>query len=217
MLFPLCLLALLYAASINGNESCRNYPGRMRPKSFREGDWIDQVRVFSGSSDYVSHHHPKDTVSMFFAKWHTNCGHFELKIDSDDSIELSKGYYAPRFKEHFYTFATTITRVDNNELKCGMRLERLQCDTYADLKTAIGSVNILNTDYSSFLLLHQCVDSRNYLMLLTKAGKFDAADRRDVEKILVDIMRDYGIVIENLTFWWPTQGLCDKYWKYFDP
>lgn len=210
MLFTLCLLILLYAASISSSESCRNYPGRIRPKSFREGDWIDQVRVYSGSSDFVSQHHPRDAASMFLAKWHTNCGHFELKIDSDDRIELFKGYYAERFQEHFYTFATTIARADNDALKCTMRLEKLHCDNYADLKTAVENVNVLNTDYSSFMVLHQCVDNRNYLMLLTKSGKFDVEDRSDVEKLLVDIMRDYEIVIENRTFWWPTPASCDK-------
>lgn len=210
MLFTLCLLILLYAASINAGESCRNYPTRIRTKSFREGDWIDQVRVYSGSSEFVSDRHPRDTVSMFLAKWHTNCGHFELKIDSDDKIELFKGYYASRFQEHFYTFATTIARVDNNALKCTMRLEKLHCDNYADLKTAIEAVNVLNTDYSSYMVLHQCVNSRNYLMLLTKSGKFDEEDESGVEKLLVDIMRDYEIVIENQTFWWPTPDSCDK-------
>lgn len=208
VLFSLLLLAA--AAFVQSAEICQSYPTSIRPKLFRQGDWIDQLRIFSGNSDYVSQFHPNETVSLFLAKYRTNCGFWDLKALADDEFELSKGYYAPRFREHFYPFQVKIKR-SSNDLKCDFYLEQLHCEQYEDLTAVVEKVNVLRTDYSSFMIIHQCIDNRHYLMLLTKNKKFLVREKVELEQVVMDVMRDFNIEIANQTFWWPTTGMCDKY------
>lgn len=204
MIFTLSFL-LFIAQTCLANETCQNFPTTIRPKSFREGEWIDQVRVYSASQS-----HPKSTVSLFLAHYQTYCGFYELTVLSADSFVLYKGYYASRFYEHFYPFKAQITR-SRDELNCKISLEQRECEYYRDLKRAVTDVNILYTDYKSMMIIHQCVDSRNYLMLVTRNDHFTDEDKAGIEKVLVDIMQDYKILIENQTFWWPTRDLCAEY------
>lgn len=205
------LLLLLFASSAKAVETCQNYPTTIRPNMFQEGDWLEQVRVYSGSHDYVSQFHPSDTVSMFLAKYNTNCGYFELKVLNTNAFELNKGYYVPRFREHFYPSRFEIER-NYSSLKCSVSLEKRHCEFYVGLTKAAERINILLTDYSSFMIIHQCVDDRNYLMLLTKKKKQKLLIREKVgiENTLIDVMQQHEIDIENRTFWWPTVDNCDR-------
>lgn len=202
---PLC-----FAAVCATNETCHNYPTAIRPHSFREGEWIDQVRVYSGSGEFVSKFHPSNTVSMFMAKYRTNCGFYELNVLSKDSFELYKGYYASRFREYFFPFKAEFSRIGNG-LTCKLSLEQRECDHYGDLNQNVSDVNVLYTDYKNLMVIHQCVEMRNYLMLLTRNDRFTVEDKAEIQKVLVDIMQDYKIFIENQTFWWPTKDLCAEY------
>lgn len=206
----MCLLSLQQTASVYSVETCQmSYPTSIRPKLFREGDWIDQLRVFSGNSDYVSQLHPNETVSLFLAMFKTNCGFWDMKTLGDDEFELSKGYYVPRFREHFYPFQVKIKRNSGDSLKIDFFLEKLLCDDYERLTAVVEEVNILRTDYSSYIVIHQCIDG-NYLMLLTKKEKMFASERKEIERFLIGVMQDFKIEIENRTFWWPTIDMCDK-------
>lgn len=204
------LLLQLYAASANASEPCRNFPTNIRPNMFREGDWIEQVRVYSGSHDYVSQFHPADTASIFLAKHETNCGYFELKTLNTNAFELSKGYYVPRFKEHFYTSRFVIERSYSN-LTCSISLDERHCEFYGELTKAAHRINILLTDYSSFMVIHQCVDDRNYMMLLAKKKRLFIRDKIGIENTLIDVMNEYKFDIDDRKFWWPTTDNCDRY------
>lgn len=207
-------LVLLYALRVaHGSETCQNYPNGVQLSSFRrfrEGDWFDQVRVYSGSHDYVSQFHPNDTVSMFLAKYHTNCGYFELKTLSADAFEFNKGHYVARFREHFYPFRSVITR-NYSDLSCRISLERSRCKSYVNLTGAVYKINVLMTDYSSYMILHQCIDNKNYIMMLTEKKRIHLKDKIGLNDILIDIMTDYKIHIDNQTFWWPTTDKCHEY------
>ena len=206
-------LLLLHARTAYGVERCQNYPTSIRPYKFREGDWFDQVRVYSGNHDYVSHFHPENTVSMFLAKYNTNCGYFESKVLSIDTLELHKGYYEPRFRERFYPFRAEIKR-NASELTCNIALEKRHCEFYGGLTQTAQKINILYTDYSTLIIIHQCVDNRNYMMLLTKNKNHKIRDKVGIEKVIIGLMDEYKIEIENQTFWWPTTDLCDRFLKF---
>lgn len=208
-MFALFCLLLTFAASVH-SEKCQNYLTSIRPNLFREGDWIDQLRIFSGNSDYVSQFHPNETVSLFLAKYKTNCGIWDLRALTDDEFEFSKGYYERRFREHFYPFQVKIKR-NSSYLKSEFFLEQRHCEYYVDLTAVVEDVNILRTDYSSFIIIHQCIDSRNYLMLLTRKTTLLVSEKIEFEQIVTDVMTDFKIAIENQTFWWPTTVECDKY------
>lgn len=205
----LVLLCVLRVAL--GSETCQNYPATVQPGSFRVGNWFDQVRVYSGNHDYVSQFHPSEIVSMFLAKYHTNCGYFELKTLSTNAFEFNMGHYVARFCEHFYPLRAVITR-NYSDLTCNISLERSHCKSYVNLTGAVNKINVLMTDYSSFMILHQCIENRNYIMMLTENKRIHhLEDKIGVNGILIDVMRDFGIVIDNRTFWWPTTDKCDEY------
>lgn len=204
-------LFLLYASRVaHGSETCQNYPTSVQPGSFREGDWFDQVRVYSGGHDYVSQFYPKEVVSMFLVKYHTNCGYFELKSLSKDAFVFNKGHYVPRFREHFYPFRAVIKRNYSN-LTCSISLERSHCKSYIDLTGAVHEINVLLTDYASFIILHQCIDNKNYIMMLTEKKRLLFEEMIGINDILIDVMNEFEIVIDNRTFWWPTSDKCDEY------
>lgn len=202
-------LLMLQLKAVYGTETCRNYPTKIVPSMFREGDWFDQLQVYSGTDEYVSEHHPKYTVSLFIAKFNTNCGYYELKSPRINAIDLYKGYYVPRFREHFYPFKATIER-NYDELKCEMYLERTQCEHFENLNKTIVHVNILFTDYSSYMILHQCIDERNYLMLLTRKKRLSLSEKCGIEATMIDVMKEYGIEIENPMFSWTETNFCDR-------
>lgn len=220
------LLLLTAATAAFGDESCHNYPTRIWPERFRSGDWIDQVRIYPGEGDYVSSLHAGDTVSMFQTVFATNCGYYELKALSREAFVLYKGYYASRFEEHFYPFKAVIRR-NYSSLNCVMMLERSVCKSYTKLRQTSHGIDILLTDYESFMIIHQCVNHRSIIMALTKTKSYSARDKTRIERVLIDVMKDYGIVIENQTFVWSTSDFCDRhigkiypifYGKvYFDP
>jgi hypothetical protein len=201
-------LLMLQLKTVLGEETCRNYPTQVVPTMFREGDWFDQVRVYSGSHDYVSEFHPSETVSLFMAKYYTNCGYFELKIPQGNAIDLYKGYYVPRFREHFYPFKARIER-NIDELKCEMYLERSQCEHFGHLNETVRYVNILFTDYTSYIILHQCINGRNYLMLLTRNKRLLLTEKNGIEATMIDVMNKYGIELESPMFSWAETNFCD--------
>lgn len=170
---------------------------------------MEQLRVYPQSDEYVSGYHPEGVVSMFLAKYKTNCGYFELKVRSLNAFELYKGYYVSRIDEHFYPFKATISR-NYSDLQVTLMLERSHCEWYSDLKIAVKQINILRTDYNSFMIIHQCVDNKNYLMLLTKKRTL-IQDKIGIETAMIDVMKDYGIVIENITFFWSTDDVCERH------
>lgn len=201
---------LLQLGATYGAERCQNYQTSLQPSLFREGEWFDQVRVYSGNHDYVSQFHPKSTVSMFLAKYNTNCGYFESKVLSDsNAFELYKGYYEARFQERFYPFRVEIKR-NNSALTCKIELERRHCEFYGDLTRAVHEINILYTDYSTLIIIHQCVENRNHIMLLTAKQKLLIREKVQIEKKLIGLMDEHNIEIENRTFWWPTTDSCDR-------
>lgn len=202
-------LLLLQFKTVHGEESCRNYPAKIIPSMFREGDWFDQLRVYSGTQEYVSENHPIETVSLFLAKYNTNCGYYELKTPRPNVIELYKGYYVPRFREHFYPFKAKIER-NYDELKCEMFLERSQCEHFTSLNETVRYVNILLTDYTSFIVLHQCVDGRNYIMLLTRRKRLFLSEKHGIEATMIDVMKENGIEIEKPMFSWVETNFCDR-------
>lgn len=201
---------MLQSKAVHGGETCKNHPTTIVPSFFREGDWFDQLRVYSGTNEYVSEYHPNDTVSLFNAKYKTNCGYYELKVARLNAIELYKGYYVPRFKEHFYPFKATIERV-YDELKCEMFLERSQCEHFKGLNETIHNVNILFTDYTSYMILHQCVDDRNYIMLLTRKKRLFLSEKNGLEATMIDVMKEYDIKIEKPMFSWAETNFCDRH------
>ena len=201
---------VLQIKAVLGNATCCNHLTRFVPSLFREGDWFEQVRVYPGPGEYVSDLHPKETVSMFAAKYNTNCGYFELEISRVDTIELFKGYYVPRFQERYYPFKVTIQWSHSGSLASKMYLEKSQCEHFTSLNSTIRQVDILETDYSSYIIIHQCVRGHDYLMLLTKKKQYEFSEKHNVETSLIGIMTAYGITIENQKFSWVETTFCDK-------
>lgn len=202
------LLLLLSAVAASGAENCQNFEANIKPASLREGKWFDQVRIYSGNQDYVSRSHPDDVVSMFLAKYRTNCGYFEL-VQRSNSVELYKGHDVPRFDSKFFTFKAQISQVDRR-LQCKILLDQRECKSYGNLTRTVTDINMLSTDYSSFMIIHQCIEDRNYLMLQTKQPHLSERDRIRLGNFVIDVMNERRIVIENETFWWPTTDSCDK-------
>lgn len=207
-----CWLLLLFVGSVtaSGAETCQSYRTRIKTSRFREGKWFDQVRIYSGHQDYVSQHHPDDVASMFLAKYKTNCGFFELERHSDGAIELFKGYDVPRFDAQFFTFKAQISRIDGGGFRCKMFLDQRECRNYGNLSRTITVINILSTDYSTFMIIHQCIEGRHYLMVLTKQQQLRQQEKIRLGNFMIDVMKERAIVIDNETFWWPTTDLCDK-------
>lgn len=208
-MFGWFLLLLLSAVAASGAENCQNFETNIKLGSLREGMWFDQVRIYSGRRDYVSHNHPDDVVSMFLAKYRTNCGYFELNQHAE-YVELFKGHDVPRFDTRFFTFKVQISQVDAG-LQCKMLLAQRECKSYVNLTSAVTDINILSTDYTSYMIIHQCVGDRNYLMVQTKRTDLSERERIRIGNFVIDVMKERRIVIDNETFWWPTTASCDKY------
>jgi hypothetical protein len=204
----LWLLMLQLGAAL-GNRTCRNYPTKVFPGLFREGEWLDQVRVYPGPGEYVSDKHPKETVSMFLANFNSNCGYFELVISKPHEFDLVKGYFVRRFSERFYTFKVTIG-LNYGYLDSDMFLDRSQCEHFGHLNESIGKIDILETDYSSFMIIHQCINGLDYLMLLTARKRYMLSEKHEIEAMLIDVMEKYGIEIENRMFSWVETTFCDR-------
>lgn len=153
---------------------------------------------------------------MFLAKFNTNCGYFELQRSGIGSFEMYKGYYAPRFKEHFYPFKVKI-EMNYDQLYSHMFLEKSQCEHYGHLNQTVRKIDILETDYSSFILIHQCVENLNYLMLLTKSKRYRLSEKYNIEAAMIDVMRKYGIEIENRMFSWVETNFCDRHLSFTFP
>lgn len=146
---------------------------------------------------------------MFLAKYNTNCGYYELKASKLSAIDLYKGYYVPRFREHFYPFKASIER-NYDKLEVSMFLERSQCEHFGILNETVNSINILFTDYTSYMILHQCVGKWNYLMLLTQKKRLLLSEKYGIESTMIDVMKEYSINIENPRFLWVETNLCDR-------
>ncbi|CAO1319362.1 unnamed protein product [Diamesa serratosioi] len=188
----------------------------VKPNDFREGDWFDQMRIYSGNGEFVSDYHPNDTVSLFLAKFHTNCGYYELKVLNRDSMQLNKGYFVLRFNDHFYTFAAKISR-KGKYLNCDYGLEQRHCKSYIDLNEKIKDINILETDYRNFIYIHQCIDNRNYIMVLAKHQKMTIKKKIAMENHVNELMMENEITIDNQSIWWPEEEQCRKHFKHIHP
>lgn len=197
-------------------EKCIKMSTVVKPHKFREGEWFDQMRIYSGNGEFVSDYHPNGTVSLFLAKFHTNCGYYELKVLNQDTVQLNKGYYILRFNDHFYTFAAKISR-KGKYLNCDYCLEQRHCERYIDLNEKIKDINILETDYSNLIYIHQCIDNRNYIMVLAKHKKMTIRDKIAMEKHVHELMMENEIKIDNQSIWWPEEEQCHKHIKYIHP
>lgn len=210
ILWQMISFNFIFIQSTSG-ETCRNYETFLLPSRFREGYWHDQLRVFSGEGKFVSPYHPNETVSLFLAKFFTNCGYFELKIQSEVNFQMYKGFPVPRFNDHFMPFFVNVIQTRTGT-ECRIHLERNHCEMYKTLNETIARLNILETDYRSYMFIHQCIHERNYIMLLTRKQRLLYRERVGIQEYVVhQLMKKYEIDIENSTFWWPVQDFCHKY------
>lgn len=77
---------------------------------------------YSGSQGYLRSFHLNNTVSMFHAKYKTNCEHCEWKAPSSDALQSNKRVYVRRFTENFSSVQGEIERIQNKILlKCSER------------------------------------------------------------------------------------------------
>lgn len=210
------LIILLLNCAFVCCEKCIKMSTIVKPSKFRDGEWFDQMRIYSGDGEYVSNYHPNDTVSLFLAKFHTNCGYYELNVLNRDTIVLNKGYYILRFNDHFYAFAAKITR-KGKYLNCNYSLEQRHCQSYIDLNEKINDINILETDYNNLIYIHQCIDNRNYIMVLSKYEIMTIKDKIAMEKHVYELMMENDIKIVNQSIWWPEDDQCRKHIKYIHP
>ncbi|CRK93635.1 CLUMA_CG007165, isoform A [Clunio marinus] len=201
-----------------GSEMCRNYPTTYSPGKFREGKWMEQLRIHSGKQHHFNELPPNDTVSLFNAKYKTYCGFYELQTLSKKAFQLNKGYFIPRFDHHFFPFQALIIK-EANQIKCKMVLESSICDEYATMTKVIEAIDILYTDYTTFMIIHQCIDDDDYIMFLTESENLYVPenDKVDVERLLIDILKGYEIEMKNQTFTWRTAKLCESHVKLIHP
>lgn len=206
LLFALFVHIYIYVIVAANGEQCRNYSAiNIWPSLFRAGNWYDQVHIYANNAQ------ASETASLFMTRFSTNCGFYELKVKSVDTIELYKGYYVERFDEHFYPFMTRISRY-GQQLWSSMYLERQFCSDYGNITKIANRVSILMTDYSSFMVLHQCIETINHIMLLTQARRqYDNDNRVDFERLIEEIMTQFEIQIDNGTFVWPTRSFCQHH------
>lgn len=184
-------------------ENCSNIQTDIIwPSLFREGIWYDQIHIYSNAS-------PLDSVSLFATTFHTNCGYYDLKAKSMDTLEMYKGFYIERFDEHLFTFMVNIEAAYKHIL-LNIFLEKKLCDLYENIKLASQEVNILMTDYVSFMILHQCINDENYVMVLTKNEDYisENDDKIGIEHAIVDIIMQYNITIPNRKFIWSSKNFC---------
>lgn len=184
-------------------ESCANITTDIIwPSLFREGIWYDQLRIYSAPPIF-------DTTSLFATRFETKCGFYELQSKSKMGFDLYKGYYTERFDEYFYPFMARV-KANYDNISYSIFVERKFCDYYANSKRVAHQMNILSTDYASYVILHQCIDGNNCVMLLTQNENYitENDDKIGIEQAIVNIITQHNLGIENRIFVWSTKNDC---------
>lgn len=200
MLLQLILFTQILFILSTKHEHCESInAAEYRPLWFREGIWYDQLHIHSTESM------PGTTASLFATNIPTNCGYYDLKVNPRIGMEFYKGYYAERFDDHFFPFMARI--VSQNSIQ--MYLERRLCDHYEKINQMATTVDILLTDYQSFMILHQCIGNESYVMLLTHNKQFiGETNKIGIEHAIADIITQYNISLHNRMFIWSTRNGC---------
>jgi len=202
MIFFVLFVQILFILPVKC-ESCANITTNIIwPSLFREGIWYDQLRIYSAPLRF-------DITSLFATRFETKCGYYELKGKSKMGFDLYKGYYAERFEEYFYPFMARVNANYDN-ISCRIFLDRKFCDYYAKKERVAHQINILSTDYSSYMILHQCIDGNNCVMLLTQNENYitESDDKIGIEQAIVNIITQHNLGIENRIFIWSAKNVC---------